>query len=114
MEKEDWKERLSAFGRTLPDDRVADEASCSLTPVARPAQSLRVELDRRRGKLATLVSGFSGTDDELKELARELKVSCGVGGSARGGEILVQGDMRVKVAELLEGMGHKVRRINFK
>ena len=74
---------------------------------------MRVELDKRNGKPATLVTEFAGSDEELKALAKTLKVKCGAGGSARGGEILVQGDVRAKVAELLEGMGYRVRRIGF-
>jgi translation initiation factor 1 len=77
-------------------------------------EPLRVELDKRNGKPATLITEFQGSDDELKELAKTLKVKCGVGGSSRDGEILIQGDVRVKVAELLLGMGFKVKKINFK
>ena len=92
----------------------ADGAGEAPTPAA-PAgkHTLRVELDKRNGKPATLVTEFAGSDEELKALAKTLKVKCGAGGSARGGEILVQGDVRAKVAELLEGMGYRVRRIGF-
>jgi translation initiation factor 1 len=71
-------------------------------------QTLRVWLDRknRGGKEATLVKGFVGTQDTLKDLAKMLKSKCGVGGSAKDGEIIIQGDHRDKVVELLKKEGY--------
>ncbi len=108
---EDWKDKLSSLYGAVPKADGADEAPTPAAPAGK--QTLRVELDRRNGKPATLVTEFAGSDEELKALAKTLKVKCGAGGSARGGEILVQGDVRAKVAELLEGMGYRVRRIGF-
>jgi translation initiation factor 1 len=76
-------------------------------------QTLRVELDKRNGKPATLVTGFQGTDEALKELAKTLKMKCGAGGSQRDGEILIQGDFRAKMADFLQNMGFKIKRIGF-
>ena len=70
-------------------------------------------MEKRNGKAATIISGFTCDDLYLKELAKEIKTTCSSGGSVRGGEILIQGDMRQKVALFLEKKGHKVKRINF-
>lgn len=80
---------------------------------AKQKEPLRIEMDKRKGKPSTIISGFLGTDDELKELAKMLKVKCSAGGSSRDGEVLIQGDFRKKTAELLVELGYKIKRINF-
>ena len=113
--KQDWKDRLNVVYSTNPDFKYDNENSEETAVIIPPnKQLLRVELDKRNGKPATLITDFRGTDEALKELAKTLKVKCGAGGSSRDGEILVQGDFRIKVAALLEEMGYKVKRINFK
>ena len=71
-------------------------------------QKLRVQLDKkaRRGKAVTLVTGFEGPEDDLKELGKQLKTACGGGGSAKDGEIMVQGDHRDKVLTWLLDKGY--------
>lgn len=107
MKNNDWKERLNVVYSTNPNynyEMDDDEEQTTLQP---SQQRLRVQLDRknRGGKVVTLVTGFVGTEDDLKELGKLLKNKCGVGGSAKNGEIIVQGDFKQKVLELLKKEG---------
>jgi translation initiation factor 1 len=76
-------------------------------------QQLRVQLDKKQrgGKQVTLVTGFVGRDEDLQTLGKLLKAKCGVGGSAKDGEIVVQGDLRTKVLEILLKEGYKAKQI---
>ncbi|MDY3979085.1 MAG: translation initiation factor [Tidjanibacter sp.] len=112
MSENDWKARLGVVYSTNPDfayDRNSAEENKTLAP---SAQNLRVWLDRhsRAGKTVTLVKGFVGTNDDLKALAAKLKQRCGVGGSAKEGEIIIQGDHRDRVVEILLSEGYRAKK----
>ena len=76
-------------------------------------QRLEAHLDKknRGGKVATIIKGFEGSDDDLKALAKQLKTLCGVGGSAKDGEIIIQGNFRDKIMDFLVKEGYKVKRV---
>ena len=76
-------------------------------------QRLEAHLDKknRGGKIATIIKGFEGSDDDLKTLAKQLKTLCGVGGSAKDGEIIIQGNFRDKIMDFLVKEGYKVKRV---
>jgi translation initiation factor 1 len=94
------------FGYDYDDDEEQETLAPS-------EQKLRVLIDRkqRKGKSVTLVEGFVGTTDDLKDLGKMLKSKCGVGGSAKDGEIIIQGEVRDKVMDLLKADGYNVKRV---
>lgn len=108
----DWKAALAALNASgvLPPGDSEDENSVVEDKKDEIQKaSLRIYIDRRarKGKEATVIEGFLCDDDKLKEIARTLKQSLGCGGSVRSGEMLLQGDVREKVAAELKKMGYK-------
>jgi translation initiation factor 1 len=110
----DWKQRLGVVYSTNPDFKyqTAEVVEADTLPPAK--QRLIVAIDRRQraGKQVTLVKGFIGKADDLAALAKTLKTKCGVGGTAKDGEITIQGDLRDKLITLLTGMGYNAKRGN--
>lgn len=106
------KERLNVVYSTNPNFNYEFEEEAIEETLAPSKQLLYVSLDRKQrgGKEVTLVEGFVGTDEDLKDLGKMLKSKCGVGGTAKDGEIIVQGAFRDKVMDLLVKEGYKVKR----
>lgn len=107
----DWKDRLNVVYSTNPDFKFETDEEIEPDTLEPARQKLRISLDKRNrnGKSVTLVTGFVGTVDDLHTLAKKLKTKCGVGGSDKDGEILIQGDFRQKVLELLLADGYRAR-----
>ena len=114
MADNDWKKRLGVVFSTDPNFNYEEETENEPQTLEPSKQNLIVSIDRkgRAGKQVTLVTGFVGTSDDLADLGRILKVKCGVGGSAKDGEITIQGDFRERVVTLLKDMGYKAKRGN--
>lgn len=108
----DWQDQLAALRGALPDNPAAEtpaeqEPTAADTP-RRGKLSIAYERKGHGGKQATIIYGFTCSDDELQQIASQLKKSLATGGSARGGEILIQGNRRQEVAKLLTQMGYKL------
>ena len=111
----DWKDALSRLQQsgTLPDG-PEQEISAEEEKTQKRSETLTVGIDRRNrhGKTATIIEGFTCEDAEVSALAARLKSALGTGGSARGGEILLQGDWRDRAVAWLQAHGFKARRGN--
>jgi translation initiation factor 1 len=109
----DWKKRLNIVYSTNPDYHYNKENEEVTETLPKEKQSLRISLDKRnrKGKAVTLVTGFTGKEDDLQELGKLLKTKCGVGGSTKEGEIIIQGDHREKVLGILQKEGYAKSRI---
>jgi translation initiation factor 1 len=108
----DWKERLGIVYSTNSDFKYDQEDQSEPDTLPANQQKLIVQLDKknRKGKAVTLVTGFTGSSNDLEMLGKLLKTKCGVGGTTKDGEILIQGDFRDKVMQLLINEGYKVKR----
>lgn len=113
MKKQSWKQREGVVFSTASDFQYDYNDDAPAEDLPPQQQNLKVALDKkqRAGKSVTLVTGFVGSDDSLKELGRRLKQACGVGGSVKNGEIIVQGDFRDKIIAMLQKDGYKVKRV---
>ncbi len=110
--KNEWKKREGVVYSTGENFSYSFGEVNEATTLPPQRQNLKVSLDKsgRAGKQVTLVSGFVGTAKDLDLLGRLLKSKCGVGGSVKEGEILIQGDLRDKVVEILTREGYRAKR----
>lgn len=108
----DWKSRLGMVYSTDPDYPYQTDVEPEAVTLPAAQQDLRVWLDRKQrgGKVVTLVRGFVGRCDDLADLARLLKTRCGVGGTVKEGEIIIQGDHRDRVVDILLGSGYRCKK----
>ncbi|WAC41606.1 translation initiation factor [Pedobacter sp. SL55] len=110
------KNTLNDFGgimfSTDPDFVYENQEAVAQETLPNAQQDLRVMLDRknRGGKTVTLITGFVGTDADLEKLTKTLKTKCGVGGSAKDGEVILQGDFKEKAFLFLQKEGYKVKK----
>jgi len=113
MKHNDWRDRLDVVYSTNPDFRYNTDIEPEAETFPPAKQNLRIALDKRHrgGKQVTLITGFTGTENDLQALGKLLKTRCGVGGSAKDGEIVIQGDFRQKVSDILRQAGYVKARI---
>lgn len=109
--KNDWKKRDGVVYSTESNFNYAYNQENEAATLPPQQQNLRVLLDKsgRAGKQVTLVNGFVGASKDLETLGKILKSRCGVGGSVKDGEIIIQGDMRGKILEVLKKEGYKAK-----
>jgi translation initiation factor 1 len=108
----DWKKREGVVYSTSSEFQFAYQQNQESATIPPKQQNLKVSLDKsmRAGKQVTLVTGFVGSSSDLEQLGKMLKSKCGVGGSVKDGEVIIQGDHRDKVVLILQKEGYKAKR----
>jgi len=104
----DRKKRVGVVYSTNPDFEYSDDTEEESQTLPKNQQKLRLQMERagRGGKTVTLVKGFVGTEADINSLCKLLKQKCGVGGSTKDGEIIIQGDHRQRLVEILKKEGY--------
>ena len=102
------KKRIGVVYSTNPDYEYSDDSQEEADTLPKNQQKLRLNMERagRGGKTVTLVKGFEGSEDDITSLCKLLKQKCGVGGSVKDGEIIIQGDHRQRLIEILKKEGY--------
>jgi len=109
----DWKDRLNVVYSTNKDFEYQTNDDDDTQTLEPSKQNLKISIDRkkRKGKSVTLITGFIGSNDDLKDLSKILKTKCGVGGSSKNNEIIIQGEFKQKILEILKDMGYNVKSV---
>lgn len=104
----DRKKRIGVVYSTNPDYEYSDDSQEEADTLPKNQQKLRLNMERagRGGKTVTLVKGFVGSEEDITALSKLLKQKCGVGGSVKDGEIIIQGDHRQRLVEILKKEGY--------
>jgi translation initiation factor 1 len=113
MKDNNWRERLNVVYSTNPDFQYETAAEEEVDTLPKEKQALRISLDKRNrgGKQVTLIVGFTGKEEDLQALGKFLKTKCGAGGAAKENEIIIQGDFRNKIKNILVEAGYIKARI---
>ena len=108
MKNNDWKDRLNVVYSTNPDFKYESIEEEEAETLPKNQQKLRIFMEKkgRGGKTVTLIKGFIGTEEDLKELGKLLKTKCGVGGAVKDNEIIIQGDFKQRITDLLKAEGY--------
>ncbi len=107
----DWKDRLGVVYSTKEDFSYEKEMQAEEETLPPEKQNLRIQLStkHRKGKTVTLITGFVGKEEDLKSLEKDLKTKCATGGSAKDGEIIIQGDFREKIINHLKSKNYRAK-----
>lgn len=107
----DWKDRLNVVYSTSPNFEYETVEEANIETLPPEKQLLKIALDKkqRKGKIVTLVQGFVGAEEDLKALAKQLKSTCGTGGTVKNAEIIIQGDFLKKINDFLLQQGYKTK-----
>ena len=108
MKTNDWKDRLNIVYSTNPDFRYETKEHDNTETLPKEKQKLRVSVEKkgRGGKTATIITGFVGCENDLASLGKLLKTKCGVGGSVKEGLIIIQGELKQRIVDLLKNEGY--------
>ena len=111
MKSNDWKDRLNVVYSTNSNYKYEIEVENESETLSKEKQYLRITLDKknRGGKVVTLITGFIGKEEDKKNLCRILKTKCGVGGSVKEEGIIIQGDFKQKINDILTKDGYHTK-----